>query len=201
MRTLLSVVVALLLLLGTACPGTVAPVDTSQAILVQVGGAVAAVDKVVAASIATAGEEARDMAQEQVDQLTMVRETCLFEAGGSTEAAGDCPEAVSGMDIYRDTMTSWTRLVAVLGSTTAILRTWEAANDSWRESGSIPDRWGAVVCEPVRTVFEQLSSLLPQVGVEVPDGVRQAAAQVPVLCSLGVAVAGAMAGPGNGGEQ
>lgn len=201
MRKILAVVTALLLLLGTACPGTTAPVDTSQAILVEVSGAVAAVDEVVAASITTAGEEARTEAQERVHRLTLVREQCLIDAYGDAERASGCPEVVDGMYLYRQAMASWTRLVAVLASTVAVLRSWEAANDTWRATGSAPERWGPVVCQPVRTIFEQLSTLLVDVRVEVPDGFRHAAAQVPVLCSLGATVAESVAGPGDGGGQ
>lgn len=201
MRAMVAVVVAMVLFLGTACPGTTVPVDTSQAILAQVAEVVAEVDGVVADSIMQAGEQARSMAQEHVDQLTIVREACLFEAGGAVELAEDCPRVVDGMHLYREAMASWTRLVAVLASTAAVLRAWESANDAWRESGAVPERWGAVVCKPVRVVFEQLSGLLPEVGVEVPAGFREAAAQVPVLCSLGAAVAGAVAGPEAGGDQ
>lgn len=174
--------------LSTGCPSTVQPVDTSQRILVEVGGVVSDVDSAVAEHMPAAQDRARESVMVTVREQRDERAQCVA-AGTDPAECVELPTEERAIEMYEVAMHDWNRLVAALVAFHGVLQTWEQANDAWRASGERPGDWAVLVCEPVETFSTTILDLLVEVGVPVSDAWGTVVGYADDVCRLGVAVA------------
>jgi len=182
-QALLTTIVVTIAVASAGCPRTGSPVDTSQAILVEAGAALAEADGIVEPLVTTAGEETRAAVREELE---------------CPPPGQECPGA---MDLYLERMSPWNRLVAALAATAGTLRAWQAANDSWRQSGERPRDWNVLVCRPVGEGVDTILRLLVDLELDVPAALRVVEGRTEELCNLGVAAAEAIAGAVSSEEE
>jgi hypothetical protein len=163
----------LVVLTFAGCPGT-AQVDTSQRILLETGEALSHVDRINAALIERQAEGA------------IARATARVHAGEclESESEGDCV-----VRFVREELETYYRLTAALEATNGTLRTWEQANDGWRDTGEQPADWNQRICVPVREMVQTIMDLLTELGVDVPDTWAALISRTGDLCTLGVTLA------------
>lgn len=169
-RMMSAMFVVLIGLTMLGCPGSRAPVDTSQAILVETGEVLADVDEIVEPAVTRAGERTRAEVREEFD---------------CPPPGQPCPGA---LDAYVERMRPWDRLVAALAAFAGTLRTWERLNDTWRASGERPRNWTELVCEPFGEGADTILRFMIDLELDVPQALRGLSGQSTELCSLGVAV-------------
>lgn len=177
-QALLTTIVVSMAMTSAGCPRTSSPVDTSQAILVEAGAALAEVDSIVEPRVTTAGEETREAIRVELE---------------CPPPGQECPGA---MDLYLERMRPWNRLVAAMAATAGTLRAWQAANDAWRQSGEWPRDWNILVCEPVGEMVDTVLRLMVDLELDVPAALRGVAGRTAELCGLGVMAVEALTGAG-----
>jgi flagellin-like protein len=169
----------------TGCPNRQRPVDTSQTILVEAAAAMADVDRAVAAASTDSEDAAIDAAVARVE-------------------AGECAEGEDREDcvvrFLREGRAAWYAAATAIDAARAVLETWEAANDAWRDSGERPDDWGETVCRPFETAVDGVIEGLENVGITVPATWRTLLERADDVCRVGVQIAEALA-PEEGGDQ
>lgn len=196
-QALLTTIVVTMAVTSAGCPRTGSPVDTSQAILVEAGAALAEVDRIVEPRVTTAGEAARDAVRAELAETAREREGCLQEAQEAGGDPGSCAVVPDGLDLYRARMRPWNELVAAMAATAGTLRAWQAANDAWRTSGERPRDWNVLVCQPVGTMVDTVLRLLVDLDLDVPAALRGVAGRTAELCNLGVMAAEALSASGS----
>lgn len=124
---------------------------------------VAAADRIVAAGIPEAGEEA----------VAAVAAACP-------------PPCADWRERYREEMAPWARAVEGLEAAHAALLLAQSGLDVWVATGELPGSWTAT-CTAAGEAVSALVELLGAVGVEVPAMLAEAGPAVSALCRVAAA--------------
>ncbi len=121
---------------------------------------------------------------------------CL-DSGARSDECLPVPSEDQAVEMYQLEMLKWDQLIAALVAFRGVLHSWETVNDEWRASGERPQKWDALVCEPVAFSAASVLTLLAEVGVPVAETWAAIVSRADELCRLGAGVA-QLAGPGAG---